>query len=95
MSVDVVLPLLLLLLMLLLVLLLLLTGLLRLYQVLEMELAQLHEAGASQAEVRAVAEEGIEAAGKKVEKLEGVVRKQKALFEEANGEQERGGALVN
>ncbi|CAM9448409.1 unnamed protein product, partial [Laminaria digitata] len=57
----------------------------RLSQVLEMELAQLHEAGASQTEVRAVAEEGLEAAEKKVERLEGVVREQKALFEEANG----------
>ena len=56
-----------------------------------MELAQLHEAGASQAEVRAVAEEGIEAADKKVERLEGGVREQKGLFEEADGELNCGG----
>lgn len=68
----------------------LLTGLPRYSQVLEMELAQLHEAGASQAEVRAVAEEGIEAAIKKVERLEGVVREQKGLFEEADGEPNHG-----
>lgn len=57
-----------------------------------MELAQLHEAGASQAQVRAVAEEGIETANNKVEKLEEVVGEQKALYDEANGEQttERG-----
>lgn len=60
-----------------------------------MELAQLHEAGSSQAEQRTAAEEGVEAARRKVEDLEDVVREQTTMYEEANGEPrdavERGG----
>lgn len=51
-----------------------------------MELAQLHEAGSSQAEQRAAAEEGVEVARRKVEDLEDVVREQTTMYEEANGE---------
>lgn len=51
-----------------------------------MELEQLHEAGSSQAEQRAVTEDGIAKLSAKVSQLEDVVREKKALFEEANGE---------
>lgn len=51
-----------------------------------MELAQLHEAGSSQAEQRTAAEEGVEAARRKVEDLEDVVREQTTMYEESNGE---------
>lgn len=54
-----------------------------------MELEQLHEAGSSQAEQRAAAEDGIAKLSAKVSQLEDVVRGNKALFEEADGE--RGG----
>lgn len=51
-----------------------------------MELAQLHEAGSSQAEQRTAAEEGVEVAKEKLETLRGFVREKKGLYEEENGE---------
>lgn len=55
-----------------------------------MELAQLNEAGSSQAEQRAAAEDGVEAARGKVERLEDVGREKRALYEEADGERRHG-----
>lgn len=55
-----------------------------------MELEQLHETGSSQAELRTAAEEGIAKLSDKVSQLEDVVRKKKALFEEARGERRAG-----
>lgn len=55
-------------------------------QVLQMELAQLNEAGSSQAEQRTAAEQGVSAAKEKVGGLEDAVREKQTLYEEADGE---------